>query len=530
MTRFLFLLGILAPLLCARPALALPEETWVVAVGNNRGDAEDIQLLYAERDAKELADVLRTEGHIASDRVRVLLDEPAETVRRTLLEVSAAIQARKQEAAKPTALLFFYSGHADADALHLRTSRLPVEELRGLITAAPVAMRLLIVDACRSGAVTRVKGLKPAAEFDINLAEPAGAEGMAIISSSTAGEWSQESDRLRGSFFSHHLVNALRGAADRNGDGRITLSEAYEYTYGQTLRSSGRTLTLQHPTYSYAVKGTGEIVLTTPGEHGGATGRLRLAAASLYLVTEEREAGAVVAEVATTRSQAVLSLPRGRYFVQQRGRDEFREYQVALGLGGEVALESLDYRAVRYDRLVRKRGGARSRTHGIELLAGVRGPMLDGDGATPLLSLGYRLDLPWLTAGLRLRGATTSVASLDPDLPRRHNELGLALTVQRYIDLPWFSISFGLAVEGSYHVQTFDPSVRQVDSRTALAIGFFGLLAVERHLFQGLALRLEGGPLALVFPRAQIMNGAPAGGAIGSTVTGFFAGGFAWRF
>jgi uncharacterized caspase-like protein len=76
-------------------------------------------------------------------------------------------------------------------------------------------------------------------------------------------ESSQESDRLRGSFFSHHLVNALRGAADRNGDGRITLAEAYEYTHAQTLRASVQTVSLQHPTYAYDVKGSGDPLLTT---------------------------------------------------------------------------------------------------------------------------------------------------------------------------------------------------------------------------------------------------------------------------
>jgi hypothetical protein len=57
-----------------------------------------------------------------------------------------------------------------------------------------------------------------APELSLPLDKHVGAAGTAILSSSTADETSQESDRLRGSFFSHHLVNALRGAADRDGD------------------------------------------------------------------------------------------------------------------------------------------------------------------------------------------------------------------------------------------------------------------------------------------------------------------------
>lgn len=233
------LLCLVALLALTGRARALPDETWLIAIGNNRGDADEVQLLYAERDVRELADVLRTQGHIASDRVRILIDENAETVRRALVTINTQLRARSHEGHGTTSLLVFYSGHADADALHLRGTRLPFEELRGLVTSSPATMRLLIVDACRSGAVTRVKGVSTAPEFAIQLDDRVEAEGTAILSSSTAGESSQESDRLRASFFSHHLVNALRGAADRNGDGRVTLSEAYAYTYSQTLRSSG---------------------------------------------------------------------------------------------------------------------------------------------------------------------------------------------------------------------------------------------------------------------------------------------------
>ena len=57
----------------------------------------------------------------------------------------------------------------------------------------------------------------------------------------SAGEDAQESDDIKGSFFTHHLVSALRGAADEDMDGRVVLEEAYRYTYNETLRASNRT-------------------------------------------------------------------------------------------------------------------------------------------------------------------------------------------------------------------------------------------------------------------------------------------------
>ncbi len=523
------LLAGLIILLWGTRVYALPDESWLIVVGNNRGDADEIQLLYGERDAREFAEVLRTQGNIASDRVRILIDESAETVRRALVSVNAGLRARSADG-KTTALLVFYSGHADAESLHLRGTRLPIEELRGLVSGSPATMRLLVVDACRSGAVTRVKGVRSVPEFAIKLEDRVEAEGTAMISSSTAGESSQESDRLRASFFSHHLVNALRGAADRNGDGRVTLSEAYAYSYAQTLRSSGQTLQLQHPTYAYDVKGSGDLVLTTltGAEHN--LGRLRLADASMYLVTEERESGAVVAELTTTRNQGVIALPRGKYFIQRRGSYEFREYQIELVPGQEVDLASLPYRSVRYDQLVRKRGGARTSVHGLNLLLGGRGEILAGQGPTPNVLLGYAADLPWLTVGTRLRGSTASLVSIDGGLASRQYELGLSAVLQRYVDLPWFSLAFGVAIEGTWYTQRFAPTLRQVQPRSSFGIGFSALFALERQMFRGVGLRLEGGPSASLLNQAVLMNGAELTAQTRSVFTWWLAGGGIWRF
>jgi hypothetical protein len=526
------LLTLLALLLAPATALALPEETWVIAIGNNRGDASDVQLLFAERDARELTEVLRSQGNIASDRVRLLIDENAETVRRTLVSVNTALRARSLQGGPSTALLVFYSGHADADAVHLRGTRLPLEELRGLITSSPATVRLFIIDACRSGAVTRVKGMQPAPEFQIQLENRVEAEGTAIISSSTAGETSQESDRLRGSFFSHHLVNALRGAADRNGDGHVTLSEAYDYTYAQTLRTSGQTLSVQHPTYSYDVKGSGDLVLTTVAELGHSGARLRLAGASTYLIADEKETGTVVAEFTTTRDRAVIALPQGRYFIQKRGSLEYREYQVSLRAGEETDLQRLPYRSVSYDQLVRKRGGTRRSVHSVAAVAAARGEVLSGEGVTPNLVLGYSADLPWITIGARLRGDTVGFDSVDGALPSRRYELGLALLLQRYIDLPWLSIAFGVSIEGAYETQQFDntgPGMRVATPRTSMGFSFAALFALERRLHAGLALRLEGGPLALVDRRGVVANGQQVGAELGSTFTFWAGGGLVWR-
>jgi hypothetical protein len=516
-----------ALLLIAPPAFALPDETWVVSVGNNSGDTDEIGLLYAERDAQDAADVLRMQGGVSSRRVRLLLDEDAETVRRSLIDVNTTIRSRLEEGVRSTALIVFYSGHADAASLHLRGTHLAFEEMRALVASSPASIRVLIVDACRSGALTRVKGVEPTEEFEIKLQDRIEAEGMAIIASSAAGESSQESDHLRASFFSHHWLNALRGAADRNGDGQVTLTEAYSYTYAATLRSSGRTMSLQHPTYAYDVKGRGELVLTSV-DRASRSGRLRLSRSATYLVAADDEDGPVVAELAPHHDNAVIALPTGRYFVQQRNGSEYREYAVKLTEGQLIDLEGMPYRPLRYDQLVRKRGGSSPYVHGLVVAFGARGEIVQGEGTTPQLVVGYNVDLPWLTAGVRARGTTIS-GSTGSDLSRRRSEIGLGLSLQRFVDLPFASVSFGLTLEGIYHQQTFDAVNRDAPSRSALGLGFGGILSAERHVLEGLAVRLEAGPTAVLFRRAIIERGAVAGDEVGSALTWQAAGGLVWR-
>jgi hypothetical protein len=522
-----FLLGLVLTLLAPFTARALPEHTWVVAIGHNDGAAHEVSLLYAEQDAQALVNVLREHGGISSRRTLQLLGEDAATVRRTLQEVNAAIRTQAGEG-HPTALVVFYSGHADATALHLGGTELPLEELKTLVEGSPAGVRLLMLDACRSGTVTRVKGVKATESFHITLRNDVATEGLAIITSSSAGEASQESDRLRGSFFTHHLLNALRGAADHDDDGKVTLTEAYGYTYAQTLRSSGQTVVLQHPTYSWEVKGRGELVLSTPGDPRSRTGRLRLGEAALYLILEGRQGGPVVAEVTPQGQRRELSLPAGNYFVQQRKADEYREYQVALATGTVVELATLPFETIRYDRLVRRRGGEKPYTHNLSLLGGVRGQMLAGEGPTPQLHLGYGLDFEWGSVGLRLRGMTVQGSDADGLLVRRHDELGMGLTLLRFVDLEPVSVAFGLFVEGVFHRQHFETH-RVSPDRQAWGAGVGGILLVERHLGGGVALRLEGGPVSGLFERAVVERGEQTGRELATPLTWWGTGGLVWR-
>ena len=308
-----------------------------------------------------------------------------------------------------------------------------------------------------------------------------------------------------------------------------TLGEAHAYTYAQTVRSSGETLSLQHPTYSYDVKGRSDVVITNPGGTGRRTGRLRLPKAGVYVVSEERDGGPIVAEVAAPVDRALLALPEGRYFVQQREPDELREYNVRLEADREVDLASVPSRTLKYDHLVRKGGGERSSVHGFSLMGGGHGTVLAGEGVVPSMVLGYNADLPWLSAGLRVRGGSAELRAVDGGLSSRHYELGVGAVVQHYVDLRPLSLAFGALVEGVHHTQRFDAGDRIVTKRDSTGLGFGALFSAEHKLYEGLSLRLEGGPMALLYPQAKIVDGKESTKELRSTLTWWLAAGVVWR-
>ncbi|HEY0713950.1 MAG TPA: caspase family protein, partial [Polyangia bacterium] len=190
-------------------------------VGNNVGHDRRRSLRYAEGEVVRLGELLERAGDFKN--VEVLRAQTRSEVEGALVKARHRLEASKR-AGRETLFLFYYSGHANGEALELGATRLPLRDLRSYLEQMPADVRLGFIDACQSGALTGVKGGRRAPGYEVRLADTANVKGLAIVTSSTANEFSQESDDLRGSYFSHNLMAGLQGLADSSGDGRITLS------------------------------------------------------------------------------------------------------------------------------------------------------------------------------------------------------------------------------------------------------------------------------------------------------------------
>ena len=324
-------------------------ERFALLVDANEGARGETPLRYASKDTERMRDALLELGGFRSDTIVRLSQPTADELRSTLLRLNSRLRSQDAEL-----LVVYYSGHADANALHLGTTRLPWDDLRNLASGSPAATRLLIVDACRSGQATRVKGLKVGHPFAALRETPP--EGFAILSSAAAGESAMESDVLEGSFFTHHFIAALRGMADVNTDNRVTLNEAFRYTADRTIASSAQTLSgVQHPTYLYEIKGKKELFLTHLSSSKGAS--LVLPDSGQYLVFADSKDGELVMEADVSSSERVLHLQPRRYFVQRRTNREIHEGTVVLARGATKSFRDVPTERVNYAQLVRK-GGA----------------------------------------------------------------------------------------------------------------------------------------------------------------------------
>ena len=312
-------------------------DAYAIVIGSNPGGAGQGTLRFAEHDAGSVADVLRHLGDYPAGNVTLLEHPTPEAILAAIDRVGDRLRA-DASAGRQSVLFFYYSGHARAAALTLGGDELPLATLRERIMALPSTLKIVVLDACQSGAFSGVKGAAPAADFSYNSVSRLRAAGVAVMASSSGSELSQESDRLGASYFTHYLLVALRGAGDIDGDGEVSLDEAYRYAYDRTLAATARTAVgRQHVTLETDLKGKGDVVLTKPAR---ADAKLVLAdGLRAELLVQVARTGAVVAEVHKAAGVMHLALPSGSYQVLVRRGAHAVQCKVSLPRGRAVTLD-----------------------------------------------------------------------------------------------------------------------------------------------------------------------------------------------
>ncbi len=190
-------------------------------------------------DAKELSEMLR-DPRIGGFHVKMLVNAPLGETQEGIDDFCSDLDLNDQ-------MLIYLSCHGVLDSkgqLYYAVTNTRRQRLASTAVAAPwlnerleesrAHSQILVLDCCHSGAFAR--GAKGEQDLDLQKRfEPQG-RGRVVLTASRSTEYSFEGDQKFGmgvlSVFTHAIVNGLRtGDADVDKDGRITVTDLYQYVY-----------------------------------------------------------------------------------------------------------------------------------------------------------------------------------------------------------------------------------------------------------------------------------------------------------
>jgi serine/threonine protein kinase len=243
---------------------------WALLVGVNIYDDEHHygRLQSCMHDVQAIRDQLAASG-FDLERIHLLTDESLNPPTRE--HILTTLKSIADNTEPNDLLLFYYSGHGDtmdgesylvarnSQRLVLSDTGVRVARIKEIIEQAPARAKVIILDACHSGADIKGKkgGAPMSADFLRRVFEQA--EGLAIMASCKQGQVSYEWEGLEGSVFTHYLLDALRGQADREEKGFVTVQDVNKHVVDRVKLWASQNNVSQTPTLQYSV--AGDIVL-----------------------------------------------------------------------------------------------------------------------------------------------------------------------------------------------------------------------------------------------------------------------------
>jgi WD40 repeat protein len=245
------------------PDAAPPAGTlYVLAVGANEFPAlSGADLRYAARDAQAFAAALAAAGAGRHARVVTRVVSDLDELKPERAQVLEALDLFADAGAQDTVVVFLAShGVSDAAGSYYFVPR----DARAADVAAVVhgagaeapslvpgtaffdalrraaGRRILIVDTCNARSIEGRADLAA-------LGKRSAASRFSLVLAARGGEASQEYAPAGHGLFTYALLEGLRGAADADGDGSVTLDEAFRYAVPLVERLRDRTIGPQTP-------------------------------------------------------------------------------------------------------------------------------------------------------------------------------------------------------------------------------------------------------------------------------------------
>mgnify|MGYP001821777967 CR=1 FL=1 len=238
-------------------------DIWAIVIGINQYQ-NTRNLKYAVNDAQAFKDYLKDYVGIPDERIFYLANQEA-----TKSKIESLLGTTiKRKASQDDTVIIFYAGHGavepdpsnldgdgfekyllphDANLEDLYSTSISMNDIRTIFTRISADRLIFIADTCYSGASggRTMMATKTRANLSDKFYERISrGKGRVIISSCSANEISKEDDNLKHGVFSYYMLEGLKGRADQDGDGIITVSELFSYISRKVPEASAQD---QHP-------------------------------------------------------------------------------------------------------------------------------------------------------------------------------------------------------------------------------------------------------------------------------------------
>ena len=245
-------------------------QVWAVVIGISEYESPDIpDLRYADRDAEAfyryLTNPLDKGGRgVSKSNVRYLVNQDA-----TVTNIREAIFDFMKNPIEEDIVFIFFAGHGapdpvrpnvpyllayNSDLTRPAATGVRMSDIQDAIKDYIRAKKVIVfADACHSAGVGGDIAMRGLAESELinQFLEEIARSGSSVLtfSASEAKEYSRESPKWGGGHgvYTYHMLEALKGKADFDGDRIVRLGELVDYVNEKVRRD---TFSQQHPTAS----------------------------------------------------------------------------------------------------------------------------------------------------------------------------------------------------------------------------------------------------------------------------------------
>ena len=284
------------------------KNAYAVVIGiNEYEDPRILNLTFARADAEEDYRISTdpTLGRFSPKNVTLLLDSNA-TERRIRTAIGRDVRS---QAGREGFVCIYYAGHgsaeidpkcqyqdglekylipSDAELDNLFSTGIAMEDIQKFFLRIDAGQIIFFIDSCYSGEAGgrtfRNPNFQKRAAMSAEFLDGMSGEGRLVVTACDVNEVSLETNEAGHGLFTYHLIEGLKGAADKDQDGLVTSDELYAYVFEKVSDHARRLGGSMNPIQKGFLKGK---VFLTQYETEAQKKAAKLHAQALSLVKRE---------------------------------------------------------------------------------------------------------------------------------------------------------------------------------------------------------------------------------------------------